>query len=233
MPGHSRSFSASTPLLPSSYTLPSFADALAPLIRAHAKGGRAHVVGLSMGGFVALELARRHPDLCRSVWVTGAAPLAGWKGWVAARPGWVLAGLMGVVGGIPEGMYEWLAARQGMREHRALRGEMKVNGGRGEVMEGVYGSILDEGVGGWEGVGRVGLGGGLRVLSVAGGEQDDVEATRRMGRVWRELGREGCVAAVVKGAVHAWNLQMPEVFAEGVRAWVEGRELPGEFELLE
>jgi hypothetical protein len=38
---------------------------------------------------------------------------------------------------------------------------------------------------------------------------------------------------VVKGAVHAWNLQMPEVFAEGVRAWVEGRELPGEFEILE
>jgi hypothetical protein len=54
-----------------------------------------------------------------------------------------------------------------------------------------------------------------------------------MGKVWRELGREGCVAAVVREAVHAWNLQMPEVFAEGVRAWVEGRELPGEFEILE
>ncbi|MPZ88852.1 MAG: alpha/beta fold hydrolase [Nitriliruptorales bacterium] len=33
--------------------------------------GRAHIVGLSMGGFVALHLARRHPDRCRSIVAAG------------------------------------------------------------------------------------------------------------------------------------------------------------------
>ncbi|KAH6856281.1 Alpha/Beta hydrolase protein [Chaetomium sp. MPI-CAGE-AT-0009] len=144
LPGHSHSFSPSTPPLPENYTLASMADAVAPLIQAHAKHGRAHVVGLSMGGFVALELARRHPALCRSVWVTGAAPLGGLFAWMASRPRWV-DGFMWLVESLPEGVYKWLAAWQGMREHG----------------------------------------------------------------------------------------EMPEVFAEGVKAWVEGRELPGEFEVLE
>ncbi|KAH6632140.1 Alpha/Beta hydrolase protein [Chaetomium tenue] len=124
LPGHSRSFSPTTPPLPQHYRIPTLADAVAPLIRAHAHNSRAHIVGLSMGGFVALDLARRYPELCASVWVTGAAPLDGWKGWVAGRPRLVGMG-MAAVAALPETVYEWLVRWQGMRGHAELRGEMR------------------------------------------------------------------------------------------------------------
>lgn len=52
------------------------ADDIAGIIREHALGGTAHVVGLSLGGVVAIHLAQRHPELVRSCMITGA-PIAG------------------------------------------------------------------------------------------------------------------------------------------------------------
>jgi hypothetical protein len=37
---------------------------------------------------------------------------------------------------------------------------------------------------------------------------------------------------VLREAAHAWDLQFPELFAQGVAAWVEGGKLPDEFERL-
>jgi pimeloyl-ACP methyl ester carboxylesterase len=47
-------------------------DELADLVRERAHDGRAHVVGMSLGGVVGTALAARHPDVIRSVFVTGA-----------------------------------------------------------------------------------------------------------------------------------------------------------------
>lgn len=49
------------------------ADDIAEIIRQHALGGAAHVVGLSLGGFVAVHLLRHHPELVRSCMITGVA----------------------------------------------------------------------------------------------------------------------------------------------------------------
>lgn len=49
------------------------ADDIAEIIREHALGGTAHVVGLSLGGFVAVHLLSRHPELVRSCMITGVA----------------------------------------------------------------------------------------------------------------------------------------------------------------
>lgn len=49
------------------------ADALADVIRAHATGQRAHVVGLSLGSSVAIELALRHPTLVSSLFLASAS----------------------------------------------------------------------------------------------------------------------------------------------------------------
>ncbi|MEV4776692.1 alpha/beta fold hydrolase [Microbacterium sp. LWH12-1.2] len=51
------------------------ADDIAAIIRERAVGGRAHVVGLSMGGVIGVHLAARHPDVVRSCMVTGAMML--------------------------------------------------------------------------------------------------------------------------------------------------------------
>lgn len=49
------------------------ADEVARIIAERAIGGRAHVVGLSLGGLVATHLVHRHPDLVRSCVISGAA----------------------------------------------------------------------------------------------------------------------------------------------------------------
>jgi pimeloyl-ACP methyl ester carboxylesterase len=50
---------------------------VAKLIQAEAHGGRAHVVGLSLGGSVALELLATRPDLLDHVIVDGCAAIRG------------------------------------------------------------------------------------------------------------------------------------------------------------
>lgn len=57
-------------------TVAEVADSVAAIIRARARGGRAHVVGLSLGAVVGTVLLARHPDLTKSAMLTGA-PLQG------------------------------------------------------------------------------------------------------------------------------------------------------------
>jgi len=54
------------------FTLEGAADVLADTIREHATAGRAVVVGLSLGGYVAMALAAREPALVRGLVVSGA-----------------------------------------------------------------------------------------------------------------------------------------------------------------
>jgi pimeloyl-ACP methyl ester carboxylesterase len=54
------------------FTLGGAADVLAIVIRDHATGGRAVVVGLSLGGYVAMALAAREPALVRGLVLSGA-----------------------------------------------------------------------------------------------------------------------------------------------------------------
>ncbi|TKA62611.1 hypothetical protein B0A55_11251, partial [Friedmanniomyces simplex] len=44
---------------------------LADLIRQHAKGGRAHIIALSLGAFVAIELASVNPDVVDEMFISG------------------------------------------------------------------------------------------------------------------------------------------------------------------
>ena len=57
------------------YRIPQFADDMAALLRALGTAP-AHVIGLSLGGMVALELALRCPDLVRSLVIINSGPEA-------------------------------------------------------------------------------------------------------------------------------------------------------------
>lgn len=59
-------------------------DKVASLMAKHAHGGRAHMVGLSLGGFVTMEIVRRHPDIVHSAFVTGTTPIKEWQAWITA-----------------------------------------------------------------------------------------------------------------------------------------------------
>jgi pimeloyl-ACP methyl ester carboxylesterase len=55
------------------FTLDRAAAVVAATIRAEAAGGRAVVVGLSLGGYVAMTLAAGHPELVRGLVIAGAS----------------------------------------------------------------------------------------------------------------------------------------------------------------
>ena len=79
-------YGASPPL--ANLTLEAAADSAAALI--DDLGGSAHVVGLSMGGMIALHLALRHPECVRSLAIVDSSPAFGMDGtdpeeWRAAR----------------------------------------------------------------------------------------------------------------------------------------------------
>ncbi|KAK7421684.1 hypothetical protein QQZ08_009858 [Neonectria magnoliae] len=57
------------------------------------------------------------------------------------------------------------------------------------------------------------------ILAVAGGMIDSVEGTKKMGEILKQQSRQGkeTRAVVVRKAIHEWNLQFPELFADGVK----------------
>ncbi len=124
---------------------------------------------------------------------------------------------------VPVWAYMAVATRRGMLPHRELLAQMRRNR-RWDVIRAVDLGLMELS---WDDVRRI----PVRTLSIAAGTVDDVEAVRRMGR---EMPVDGSRGAVVRSAVHTWNLQYPEVFARGIRAWIEDKEneLPEEIEVL-
>ncbi|KAF1912179.1 Alpha/Beta hydrolase protein [Ampelomyces quisqualis] len=215
LPGHS----GSKHILP--LTLENAANALFHLIGKKVAGGKAHIVGLSLGGYVGLELAQRYPGLVLSLFCTGCAPDSGIRRWVI-RQAKILSAL-GIVGSkiANESMF-W--APMGVEPHPELRKEFRKN----QSM-----ALLKAG---YTAVGAVALDdlceiNGVRVAIVAGAKRDSVEDTRKAGMVLSTK-NPACKAFVVREAVHLCDLQLPELFAQGVRAWVAGAEMPPDFEEL-
>jgi pimeloyl-ACP methyl ester carboxylesterase len=215
LPGHSDS----KDILP--LTLENAANALFRLISTEVTGGKVHMVGMSLGGFVGLEFARRYPELVLSLFCTGCAPYSGLRRWVMSQSR-LLAGV-GIVGGrlATDAMF-WYPI--GVEPLPALREEFRKNQSMALLMAGytaVHAVRLED-------LAKID---GVRIAIVAGGKRDSVRDTKEAGKV---LGSKnpGCKAFVVRDAVHLWDLQLPELFAQGVTAWVGENEMPKEFEAL-
>lgn len=209
------------------FTIENAADHVAAVIRDHAHGGKAHVVGLSAGGFVAQNLTQRYPELVSTLYITGAMPFAGFRAWISTHPV-----LLYLVSGafnkyIPLAVVRRINTSMGMQVSDELLLEQQDNFS--------YALIRD----GFAGIGAFNLDTvkelaetKVRTLAVAGEKQDDVEGTRKMGQVLKEHGLPQNVAVVAKDAVHAWDLQKPELMAESIKAWIENRPLPEGIEEL-
>lgn len=172
-----------------------------------------------------MEIIRRHAPLVASGFVTGSSPFIPWQVRASQYPGVITWGLSFMLN---SGMYKLLAWHAGLRDHDALKREMGSNN-VWSLAKGAYGELSQ-----WQqdSVAEVGKQ-DVRILAVAGGNGDDVEGTKKMAEILQQKGvkngSESC-ACVVPGAVHGWDLQFPELFAEGIRAWVEKRPLPEGFE---
>jgi pimeloyl-ACP methyl ester carboxylesterase len=224
LPGHTNSRSHKL----NNYRIPQIALELAKLIEEVSPTKKAHVAGVSYGGFIGLELARRRPDVVESLFETGGAPLGFKERDIVCDPYKVYA-IMNAGMGLPDCLYYFLQARDGVHKDEILRAQSKDNFSMHLIQNG-FGSCSEITM---ESIEEIK---GVRVLAIAGGKQDNVDMTQQMGRAFQiSSGRKdkgGSKAVVVRKAIHAWDDQFPELFASGIKAWVAGSDLPIEFEEL-
>jgi pimeloyl-ACP methyl ester carboxylesterase len=215
LPGHSGSKDVP-------FTLDNAVNALSHLVSTVVAGGKAHIVGMSLGGFIALEFSRRCPELVLSLFCTGCAPLSEYKRWFLSRPR-LLGGLTIGLGRLATDSMFWSSL--GLEPLPGLREEFLKN----QHMELLRPGYVVATEASLEDFAKIR---GVRIAIVAGEKGDNVEGTREAGRILGSKTPE-CKAFVVRGAVHLWDLQFPELFAQGVRAWVDGSEMPKGFEVLD
>ena len=182
------------------------ADRVADMIQQRCVDGRAHVVGLSLGGIIGLHVAVRHPESVRSLIISGVPQgtlprllkaLSRAMLWLYRRD-WGIR-LVARILGIPqdESMEAFLdtAMRTDPRALRAVVAEAN----------------------------RAPMPGGLdkvaaRVLAVVG--ERDTAPARRAVRYLHEV-IPGAVGCVVPKVGHQWNAEKPKLFSDMVRAWID------------
>lgn len=182
------------------------ADAVAE-IAAGTPAGRAHVVGLSLGGYVAVTLAARRPEVVDGVVVSGitTGPLgSGWRDRLLIRAG-------GAVMRHPRLTRAYATAMRLPREARdAMARDAAVLSAR--TVDRVYGEIvpfrLPRELGAH----------GDRVLAVAA--DHDARAIRDGLAAFDAI---GATTAVAGDAHHTWNAEHPQLFSDMIEAWATER----------
>jgi pimeloyl-ACP methyl ester carboxylesterase len=190
------------------------AAAVAELVTARAHDGAAHLVGLSLGGYLAADLAASQPHLVPSALCSGVNVLPFPRPRLVRAAGRAMAPLLGLgpvlranaraLGVRPEDFEGYARAARAMARGTFLR---------------VGEELLDY---------RVPAGAGSspsRVLAVAGGREHRL-VLASLPRLAGAYPRGG--ARVAPGVGHAWNGEAPDLFARTVRAHVAGAPLPAE-----
>lgn len=187
------------------------ADQIASIIETHAPEGQAHVVGLSLGGYVTLNLLAQHPDLVQSAIISGVTTQPFDKQWLY-RP--LLTAMIPLVKwdmmikfnikmmNLPEDvipMYHRDSKRTSLIMLRRVYDEL-MNYRMPESLHDVP----------------------HRVLGVAGEHEnnmvkDSLQAYQRI---------PNGEAYIVDEAHHGWNGEFPSIFTEMIHAWITQEPLP-------
>lgn len=199
----------------------SMADAasqVAEIIRQQGIGGRAHIVGLSLGGYVAMQLLTNQPEVVESMVVSGINVRAYTAPWfwrtlftqlvpLMKREAVLLANARTM--GLPDDLFP-LMQRDMNRVSKTTYARV-FNETFRQSMPAVLGERQQ------------------RVLGVAGDQEDQpIRAGLPDFPTYLPNGK----AALVADAHHVWNGQHPERFTEMVRSWVENTPLPPELQVV-
>jgi pimeloyl-ACP methyl ester carboxylesterase len=194
------------------------AGQVAALIRGRATAGRAHVVGLSLGGYVALSLLEGHAGVLDRAVISGVT--------AAPMPNRVLLpvqlGLMSLL--MKRRWYMSLQARSA-----GLPPDMKaafIEALLAMSMK-AYRRIWQEGV-------QYRVSPGLRhvttpTLITAGSRESEI-IRQAVGTISSMMpNAEGRLAPELG---HGWNIEAPDLFSTMVRAWITGTPLPERLEVV-
>lgn len=192
------------------FSLEGAGQRVAELIHAKIPGGQAAVVGLSLGGAVALTLLRTAPEVVSSAMVSGtAAKLGRFVGGLSLAALWLTRG-------IPlEKQAEMTLQQLALPEaYRELVWEDLVSGASQAYSRAVIQSLM-----------TMDLPAALACpLLVAVGEKETPPARQAAQKLLRLYPQAQGI--VPPGLHHLWNLENPDLFSDTVRAWVSGKPLP-------
>ncbi len=193
----------------------SFADTgahVVAIIRERASGGQAHLVGLSLGGYVALAILRDHPDVVKSVLISG----------VSARPlenPLLMKAMIRILG--PLNRYDFMVnlnsklmslpddARELMRrDSKRLPTDVLIRAYDEVLAHKVPNELAKR---------------SQPLLAVAG--DAEVKAILETLADYPTLMPNARAYRVPK-AHHAWNGEHPQLFTDMINAWVSGKPLP-------
>lgn len=187
-------------------------EAVAEVVRARGSDGRAHLVGLSLGGYVALELAAGHPELVPSATVSGVNVLPFPRPRLMRLAGRLMSPVM-TAGPLLRANARALAVPEEDFVGYAAAARSMAPGTFLAVGEELLRYTVPSGA----------AASTTRVLAMAG-SQEQVLIRRSLPLVAAAFPRGQ--ARVAPGVGHAWNGQSPELFAAAVRALVDGAPLP-------
>lgn len=190
------------------------ADQVAAVIRSYATQGRAHVVGLSLGGHIVLELLEHQPDVLNRVVISGVT--------AEPMPNRFLLPLqlrLTTFGMKRRGLVE----RQAKAMH--LSPDMQA-----DFAENLLAMDMQAYRRVWEEVAEFRLSPRLRsvntpTLITAGGSESKIiiQAVSALSVLMPNA--QGRLAP---GCGHGWNVEAPDLFSAMVRAWILDRPLPAE-----
>ena len=199
-------------------TLQNAAVEVAELIRTRAHGGRAHVVGLSLGAQTAIEMLSRTPDLIDHAIASGPLmrPLPGIGTtnlmakmyWPFRNMTWLVKWNMKGLG-VPAAYFE-----EFRRDTAALTIDgfvrMTLANGNNHVPPNLQAVTVP-------------------TLLLVGEKELKIMRESVRDLLAAMPSAKGCV---VSGAIHNWSLQLPALFTQTVRAWITGQALPAQLTLL-
>lgn len=208
-PGHGRSKNIAAP-----WSLQGSVDAHADLVRQRAHGGKAHLVGFSMGGFTSLKLAQQNPGLVMSLFLSGVydhRTAWGFKLHLSFIESFISSSL-------PRSAYIGMARRMGMT-HMSDELFDAVVVARGNKSHDIRNMRLPPASHGREWALN------CRTLVAVGEKHDDTATSRALAEELQQ-GHAESQMTIITGAVHWWALQYPETLTSTIRTWLSGSSLP-------
>ncbi|MFN8528318.1 MAG: alpha/beta hydrolase [Anaerolineae bacterium] len=213
LPGHGKSNDAPW------VSLADTADQIAAIIREHALNGRAHVVGLSLGGYLALVLLEQHAAVLDRVVISGVTAEPVPNRALLPVQLWVMSGLL---------KRRWFVEMQARALHLPP-------GMEAAFIENLLAMSMPAYRRVWEEAAEFRVPASLREVNtptlITAGSRESEIIVKAVGTIAQRMPR--AQGRLAPGRGHGWNVEDPDLFTAMVRAWITGTPLPSRLQVAE